>query len=155
MKMKNLIGYFDCRVYKKDTKRSERVMCATDGRVNFTVAFDAAPPAEVAEFCKKSEKSGKYFLTFKVFPKSCKIYTAKAVQVDFPTFERIDGGQFEVNIDFAIKHGTGTELNGCYANAMQIIRRSDNPFEAVDGAEDFTADTKPEVGGEADNDLPF
>ena len=109
------------------------------------------------EFAHLHEKSGRYFINIKVFPKNCKIYTASARQVDFPDYKSIDGGRFEVIVDFTIKHGTGTELNGLYANAIQIIKRADNPFEPVDGAsDDFLAgETKPDFLADEKSDIPF
>lgn len=133
MKLTNLTGYFDCRIYKKDVARASRQMQDKEGRINFTVSMSESDlNEEVKEFANFSDKTEKYYLTFKIFPKICKLYTAKATQINFPDFGVIDGGRFDVNIEFSIKHGTGTELNGCYANAIQIIRRADVPFEAVD-----------------------
>lgn len=160
MKLTNLTGYFDCRIYKKDVARASRQMQDKEGRINFTVAIDESDlNDEIREFANLSEKTGKYYLTFKIFPKNCKLYTAKAAQINFPDFKVIDGGKFDVNIDFSIKHGKGTELNGCYANAIQIIRRADSPFEAVDGGDENVfsenvKDTAPATAKE-DNDLPF
>ena len=143
-KLTNLTGFFDCRKYKKDVARASRVMCEKEERVNLIISLDESElTEEIKEFANLSEKSGRWFVTFKIFPKNCKIYTASAKQVNFPDFEKIDGGKFEINIDFSIKHGTGTELNGCYANAIQIIRRADIPFDVVDGDDNFTTDTVP------------
>lgn len=174
MKVKNVIGYFDCRKYVKNVQRASRQMVEADGRINLSVMFtDEQLPAEIAEFANKSKKSGINYVTFKVFTKNCKIYTAVAKLVPFPKLENIDGGKFEVNIDFSIKHGTGTELNGCYANAIQVLRRADNPFDVEDGysedvfsseqqADPFATPTiaKPVVTPQApaecdDDDLPF
>jgi len=137
MKLTKISGYFDCRKYQKGVQRQARPMVAAGERVNFSVAFpDEFLPAEIAEFSNRSEKSGLNYVTFKVFPKNVKVYTAAAKQIDFPPLEKLDGGKFEVNIDFSIKHGTGTELNGCYLNAIQVLRRADNPFEAEEGYSD-------------------
>ena len=60
-------------------------------------------------------------------------------------------------IDYSVKHGTGTDLNGLYANAIQIIRRADNPFEPVAGGnDDFTSGVQSaEITDEETEDLPF
>ena len=161
MKTRKVIGSFDCRVWKKDTPKAARQMVAQGERINLSVAFDEADLTdEVKEFARFHEKSGKWYANVKVFPKSCRIFTASAKQVDFPDFKKIDGGRFEVIVDFTIKHGNGgTDLNGLYANAIQIIRRADNPFEPVAGAsDDFLAGTAPDPFGEQDDektDLPF
>ena len=161
MKTGKVIGNFDCRVWKKDTPKAARQMVAQGERINLSVAFDEADLTdEVKEFARFHEKSGKWYANVKVFPKSCRIFTASAKQVDFPDFKKIDGGRFEVIVDFTIKHGNGgTDLNGLYANAIQIIRRADNPFEPVAGAsDDFLAGTAPDPFGEQDDektDLPF
>ena len=163
MKTKKVIGTFDCRIWKKDTPKAARAMVAQGNRVILSVGFEEADLTdEMKEFAHLHDKSGKYFINIKVFPKNCKIYTASARQVDFPDYKSIDGGRFEVVIDFTIKHSTGTELtefNGLYANAIQIIKRADNPFEPIDGGnDDFLAgETKPDFLTDDDksNNLPF
>ena len=159
MKTKQVTGTFDCRVWKKDTPKSARTMVEAGNRVNLSVGFEEMDLTdEMKEFAHLHEKSGRYFVNVKVFPKSCKIYTASAKQVEFPDYKLIDGGRFEVIIDYSIKHGTGTELNGLYANAIQIIRRADNPFEPVEGgSDDFTAGLQnAEIATEEETkDLPF
>lgn len=136
MKLEKVIGYFDARVYKANTPRANRQMVEAGGRINFTTSFEEVDiPAEFREFAKLSEKSGKWFVTFKVFPKNCKLFTAAAKQINFPDYAKLDNGRFEVNLDVAIKHGSGTELNGLYVNAMQIVKRADVPFEVVDGGD--------------------
>ena len=130
-------GFFDCREYKKGTKRSERKMVADGNRINLSVGFDEKDLTdEIREFARLHEKSGRWFAAFKVFPKNCKAYTASAKEISFPTNDKLDGGTFEVNIDFSVKHGTGTELNGLYANKIQFIKKVDNSFKVVSGATD-------------------
>lgn len=137
MKLENLIGYFDARVYKANTPRASRQMVEAGGRINFTTSFEEDDlPVEFREFAKLSEKSGRWFVTFKIFPKSCKLFTAAAKQINFPDYAKLDNGRFEVNVDIAIKHGTGTELNGLYVNAIQFIKRADVPFEPIEGGDD-------------------
>ena len=159
MKTKQVTGAFDCRVWKKDTPKAARAMVEAGSRINLSVGFEEADLTdEMKEFAHLHEKSGKYYINIKVFPKNCKIYTASAKQVEFPDFKLIDGGRFEVIVDYAIKHGTGTELNGLYANAIQIIKRADNPFEPVEGgSDDFTAGLQNAeiVTDEETKDLPF
>ena len=160
MKTTKVTGTFDCRIWKKDTPKAARQMVAQGDRINLSVGFEEADLTdEMKEFARLHEKSGKYYINVKVFPKSCKIYTASARQVDFPDYKSIDGGRFEVVIDFTIKHGTGTDLNGLYANAIQIIKRADNPFEPIDGGnDDFLAgETKQDFLADDDknNNLPF
>lgn len=164
MKTNRVTGTFDCRIWKKDTVKSARLMVANGDRINLSVGFDESEiPTDIKEFARKSSKSERWYVTFKVFPKNCKMYTASAKQVEFPTNEKLDGGRFEMIIDYSVKHGTGTELNGGYANAIQVIKRADNPFDAVeDGDDNFmetkTAEAIPETtaaGGEKDSDLPF
>ena len=158
MKTKQVTGTFDCRVWKKDTPKSARAMVEAGNRINLSVGFEEADLTdEMKEFAHLHEKSGKYYINIKVFPKNCKIYTASAKQVEFPDFKLIDGGRFEVILDYSIKHGTGTELNGLYANAIQIIRRADNPFEPVAGGnDDFTSGIQSaEISDEETADLPF
>ena len=160
MKTKQVTGTFDCRVWKKDTPKAARAMVESGNRINLSVGFEEADLTdEIKEFAHLHEKSWKYYINIKVFPKNCKIYTASAKQVEFPDFTKIDGGRFEVIIDYSIKHGTGTELNGLYANAIQIIRRADNPFEPVEGgSDDFTAGLQnAEIATEEEEtkDLPF
>ena len=158
MKTEKVIGMCDCRIWKKDTPKAARAMVDAGNRINLSVGFEEADLTdEMKEFAHLHEKSGKYYINVKVFPKSCKIYTASARQVDFPDYKSIDGGRFEVVIDFTIKHGTGTELNGLYANAIQIIKRADNPFEPVDGASDgfLAGETKPDFLADEKSDLPF
>ena len=169
-KLNRVTGFFDCREYKKGTKRSERKMSAEGSRVNFSVGLaESELTDEIREFARLHEKSGKYFVAFKVFPKNCKAYTASAKEVSFPLNDKIDGGQFDVNIEFSVKHGSGTELNGLYANKMQFIKKVDNSFEAVEDGDDAmfegtgtsTGTTAAPVQGEAatvedkKDDLPF
>ena len=76
----------------------------------------------------------------------------------------IESPKFEVNMEISIKHGDASkmELNGCYCNALQIIRRADNPFDVVEGGDESWVSGEPvekELGtdpilDEADN-LPF
>ena len=164
MKTKQVTGTFDCRVWKKDTPKAARTMVEAGSRINLSVGFEEADLTdEMKEFAHLHEKSGKYFIQFKVYPKNCKIYTASAKQVEFPDFKKIDMSRFEMVIDFSIKHGTKgtTELNGLYANAIQIIRRADNPFEPVEGgSDDFTSGVQSsvqstEISDEETEDLPF
>lgn len=138
-KLNRVTGFFDCREYKKDTKRNDRKMVAEGGRINLSVGLQENELTdEIREFASLHEKSGKYFVKFKVFPKNCKAYSASAKETPFPTNERLDGCNFEVNIDFSVKHGSGTELNGLYANRIQFIKKIDNSFEAVeDGSDDI------------------
>ena len=132
-----LTATFDCRQYKKDTPRNLRPMVEAGGRINLTTSMtEEEIPAELKEFARKSSKNERLYLTFKVFPKNCRIFTASARQVAFPENEVLDGGRFEIRIDYSIKHGTGTELNGCYANSIQIIKRADVPFDAIEGGDD-------------------
>ena len=159
MKTKQVTGTFDCRVWKKDTPKAARAMVEAGNRINLSVGFEEADLTdEIKEFAHFSERVSRWYVNIKVFPKTCKIYTASAKQVEFPDFKLIDGGRFEVIIDYVIKHGTGTELNGLYANAIQIIRRADNPFEPVEGgSDDFTAGLQnAEIAtDEETKDLPF
>jgi hypothetical protein len=163
MKTGKVIGNFDCRVWKKDTPKQARQMVAQGERINLSVAFDEADLTdELKEFTRFHEKSGKWYANIKVFPKSCKIFTASAKQIDFPDYKKIDGGRFEVIVEFVIKHGKEktTELNGLYANAIQIIKRADVPFEPIAGvSDDFLAGNAPDpFGGEDDDEktnLPF
>lgn len=161
MKTKQVTGTFDCRVWKKDTPKAARAMVEAGNRINLSVGFEEADLTdEMKEFAHFSERVSRWYVNVKVFPKNCKIYTASAKQVEFPDFNLIDGGRFEVIIDYSIKHGTGTELNGLYANAIQIIRRADNPFEPVEGGSDnFTAGLQnAEIATEdqeTNNNLPF
>ena len=159
MKTKQVTGTFDCRVWKKDTPKAARAMVEAGNRINLSVGFEEADLTdEMKEFAHFSERVSRWYVNVKVFPKSCKIYTASAKQVEFPDFTKIDGGRFEVIIDYSIKHGTGTELNGLYANAIQIIRRADNPFEPIEGgSDDFTAGLQnAEIATEEETkDLPF
>ena len=159
MKTKQVTGTFDCRVWKKDTPKAARTMVEAGNRINLSVGFEEADLTdEIKEFAHFSERVSRWYVNVKVFPKNCKIYTASAKQVEFPDFTKIDGGRFEVIIDYSIKHGTGTELNGLYANAIQIIRRADNPFEPVEGgSDDFTSGLQnAEIATEEETtDLPF
>ena len=161
MKTKQVTCTFDCRVWKKDTPKAARAMVEAGNRINLSVGFEEADLTdEIKEFAHFSERVSRWYVNVKVFPKNCKIYTASAKQVEFPDFKLIDGGRFEVIIDYSIKHGTGTELNGLYANAIQIIRRADNPFEPVEGgSDDFTAGLQnAEIATEEEetnNNLPF
>ena len=130
-------GSFDCRQYKKDTPRNLRPMVEQGGRINLTITLtEEELPGDCKEFARKSSKNEKYYLTFKVFPKNCRMYTASAKQIAFPENSVLDGGRFEIRVDYSVKHGTGTELNGLYANSIQIIKRADVPFDAVDVADD-------------------
>jgi hypothetical protein len=130
-------GFFDCREYKKGTKRNERKMVATGSRINFSVGFlENELTDEIREFATLHEKSGKWFASFKVFPKNCKAYNAGAKEIEFPSNEKLDGGQFEVNVDFGVKHGTGTELNGLYVNRIQFIKKVDTAFDAVEDGDE-------------------
>ena len=161
MKTSKVIGNFDCRVWKKDTPKQARQMVKQGERINLSIGFDEADlTEEVKEFARFHEKSGKWYANVKVFPKSCRIFTASARQIDFPDYTKIDGGRFEVIVDYVIKHGTGTELNGLYANAIQIIKRADVPFEAIKGAsDDFLSGAIPDPFTEQEDgekaDLPF
>ena len=138
MKINNVEGYFNCRVWQKDVPMNNRKMVQQGERINFSCGFaEEFIPDGIKEFAKKSEKSGLFYVQMKVFPKNCKLYTASAKLIQFPDYSKIDGGKFQVNMDVTFKHGTGTELNGVYVNAMQIIRRADNPFDAVEGNDDF------------------
>ena len=162
MKTGKVIGNFDCRVWKKDTPKQARQMVAQGERINLSIGFDEADlTEEVKEFAHFHEKSGKWYANVKVFPKSCKIFTASTKQIDFPDYKKIDGGRFEVVVDFVVKHGKEktTELNGLYANAIQIIKRADIPFEPVSGvSDDFLSGNVPDPFGDDDDnktDLPF
>jgi len=133
MKLEKIEGYFDCRKFKAGLSRNQREFNNYGERINFSVGFaDEFLPAEIAEFANKSEKSGINYVNFKIFPKNCKFYLANAKQIQCPEYQVIDGGKFLVNLSFNIKHGKGTEANGCYVNAIQIIRRTDNIFDAVE-----------------------
>ena len=158
MKTEKVIGTFDCRIWKKDTPKAARAMVEAGNRINLSVGFEETDLTdEIKEFAHFSERVSRWYVNVKVFPKNCKIYTASAKQVEFPDFTKIDGGRFEVILDYSIKHGTGTELNGLYANAIQIIRRADNPFEPVEGgSDDFTAGVQStEITYEENEGLPF
>lgn len=152
-------GFFDCREYKKGTKRSERKMVADGTRVNLSVGFEENQLTDtIREFARLHEKSGRWFANFKVFPKNCKAYTASAKEIQFPKNEQIDGYTFELNIDFSVKHGTGTELNGLYANKIQFIKKVDNSFEVISGATDDIFGEKITTENnvpETDDVLPF
>ena len=163
MKAKNLTGFFDCRKYQKGVVRQQRALVATGERINFSVGFanESEVPEEMREFATKSEKSGFFYVSVKIFPKNCKVYTPSAKIVEFPALEKIDGGKFEINLEYSVKHGTGTELNGIYANAIQVLRRADNPFDVEDGDESMfeqptTAVKEQHATVPAEgNDLPF
>ncbi len=166
MKITGIEGWFDCRQYQKGVMRGNRKMVEFGGRINLTSSFsDEELPEELAEFANKSEKSGLNYVSFKIFPKTCRLFTATNKEIEFPSYERLDGGKFEVNVVIAIKHGTGTDLNGAYVNALQIIRRADNPFDVVEGGDDSWVSGEPvakevEQGtdpilDEANSELPF
>lgn len=138
-KIENVTGFFDCRQYKINTARSSRVMIENGGRITFSVAFtdeELEQHPELKDFAKKSEKSGLNYIGFKIFPKNCKLYTSSAQQIEFPDNKILDGGRFDANIYYTTKYGIGTELNGVYVNAIQIIRRADNPFDEVEDGDD-------------------
>lgn len=159
--------FFDCREYKKGTARHERKMVIDGGRINLSIGFQESDLTdEIREFAKLHEKSGKWFASFKVFPKNCKAYNASGKEVAFPTNDKLDGGQFEANLDFSVKHGTGTELNGLYLNRIQFIKKVDNAFEAVEGGDDdifndtpasgpARTEPKAEIPAAESSDLPF
>lgn len=137
MKVTNVTGFFDCRVYKKDTKRAQRQMAKQGDRINISLAFDEAElPDEFKEFARTSEKNDRYYVAVKVFPANIKAFSASAQPIDFPTNEQLDGNSFAMNMECSIKHGTGTELNGVYANKIQFIKRTNNDFEAVEDGDD-------------------
>lgn len=136
MMIKNVTGFVDARQYKKGTPRSNRAIVDVNGRINLSVGFEEAEiPTEIKEFASLHEKSGKWFVTFKIFPHA-KWYNHKAQKIEKLSNEELDGMMLIVNLDFNIKHGTGTEPNGCYVNSIQIVRDASNPFEAVDGGND-------------------
>ena len=86
MKTKQVTGTFDCRVWKKDTPKAARAIVESGNRINLSVGFEEADlTEEMKEFAHLHEKSGKYYINIKVFPKNCKIYTASAKQVNFQT----------------------------------------------------------------------
>ena len=165
-----VVGYFDCRVWKKDTPRSARKMAEQGNRINLSVGFDEAQlPEQIKDFATLSEKSGRLFVRFKVFPKNCRVCTASARQIDFPEYDKIDGLKFDVIIEYSTKYGAQgtTDLNGCYVNNLQIIRRADVPFSAIEGeSDDFLSGAEYSTGDEfvqkeseqaesAKDDLPF
>ena len=111
MKTEKIIGNFDCRVWKKDTPKAARQFVPQGERINLSVGLEEADLTdEMREFANLHEKSGKYYINIKVFPKSCKIYTASTKQVEFPDYKLIDGGRFEVIVDFTIKQLTATKV---------------------------------------------
>jgi hypothetical protein len=137
MKVSNVTGFFDCRVYKKDTKRGQRPMSKQGDRINLSLSFDADTiPEEFKEFAKASSKNEKLYLSCKVFPNNIKAFSASAQVIDFPTNEQLDGNSFLINIETSIKHGTGTELNGVYVNKIQFIKRANESFEAIEDGDD-------------------
>lgn len=171
MKTGKVIGMFDCRVFKKDTPRAKRNFVADGERINISVGFtdeELEELDELKEFAHYSEKSNKNYVTFKVFPKNCRLYNASATKVAWPDNEDIDGSRFEMIIDFSVKHGKPgtTELNGLYVNNLQVLKRADVPFEPVEGYnDDFISGadiSKPVTVTETDeeekaavDDLPF
>ena len=167
-KLKNVTGYFDCRQYKVGIPRQNRKIIESGGRIIFSAGFtDEQLSEELKPFANKSEKSGLNYVNFKIFTSNCKLYTAaaKLIPFDFEKYE-MDGGKFEVNMEVSIKHGKEKlDLNGAYVNALQIIRRADNPFDVVEGGDDSWVSGEPvakevEQGtdpilDEANSELPF
>ena len=166
MKVEKVSGFFDCKKYDKNKKRHDREMQPEGERVNISFGFDEENlPADFKEFAKLHEKTGKHYVSVKVFPKNCKAYSASSKVFDFPKNKDLDGNQFEMNIEYSIKHGTGTEMNGIYANRIQFLKRVDTAFEAVeDGVDDIfnspittqpKAVTQSQDSGVIDDGLPF
>ena len=125
MKTEKVIGTFDCRIWKKDTPKAARQMVAQGDRINLSVGFEEADLTdEMKEFARLHEKSGKYYINVKVFPKSCKIYTASARQVDFPDYKSIDGGRFEVIVDFTIKQNENKNIKQSTDNLVSVVFRT-------------------------------
>ena len=163
-KLNRAIGFFDCRIYKKGTTRQERKMSPEGARINLSIGFEENELTdEIREFAKLHEKSGKWFASFKIFPKNCKAYNASGKETAFPPNSKIDSASFEVNVDFSVKHGDTTqmELNGLYVNKIQFIKKNDSTFEPVADGDDSIFDQNaqavpiPAPIDEPKSDLPF
>ncbi len=114
-------------------------------RINISLSFEKeALPADFVEFARESTKNTLWYVAVKVFPKNVKAFCIKAKPIEFPKNITIDGNQYLMNIEYSVKHGTGTELNGVYANKIQFIKRMNNDFDAVeDGDENVFSDNAP------------
>ena len=146
MKVSRVQCFFDCRVYKKDTKRNQRPLSKNGDRINISIGCKEDDPnfnADFKEFARKHETSGLFYLSVKAFPNNLKTFNASAQSIAFPSNEILDGNSYILNMEYSVKHGTGTELNGIYANKIQFIKQVNNDFDAVEDGDDNVFGQKP------------
>lgn len=176
-KLNNMTAAFNCRKFKPDTPWHKREMVAEGERIEFSVGLTkeelkqyTAESYGFEDFANFSEKTGKYYVSFKVFPKNCKAYNSKAQQIAFPPYALLDGEYFLINFDYNVKHGDPKkfELNGCYVGGIQFVKPLNVSFEEVEGDDSWLAGTKvdnenifdkptptQEAPAPAPDDLPF
>jgi len=136
MRLDNVSGYFDVRVYSAKKTREQRDVAGQDQTITFGVVFNPNDlPQQVSKYAHAyKDKNGedRMFVTFKV-SKGCKFFEKKngrVVAIERPQHADLEGKRYDACIDFRELNGDPAKQEACgyWANGILIAEAESNMF---------------------------
>lgn len=187
MQTEKMSGFFDVRKYDKKVERRDRKLIGAGENITFCCSYPIAElpntfringepdefaklyisraEQQAAEAEKRAAVNDRAALKFKIGG-SCKWFDKFGHACARPSNEELDGGQYDVQIDFKRKPRNPDDAKtacGYWVNAIMFRKRDANPFagqafedyaeEAAEPTEELTAEAVTDNG--ADTEMPF
>ncbi len=147
MRLDNVSGYFDVRVYNAKKTRDQRDVAGQDQTITFGVVFSPNNlPQQVSKYAHAyTDKNGegRMFVTFKI-SKTCKFFEKKGGRVsaiERPQHTDLENKRFDACIDFRELNGDPAKQEACgyWANGILIAESESSMFADLNETE--TAET--------------
>ena len=167
MRLDNLSGYFDVRVYKAQKPREQRKVAKQDETITFGVVFKPNDlPQQVSKYAHAyKDKNGedRMFVTFKI-SKGCKFFqkrNGRVTAIERPDHAGLEGKRFDACIDFRELNGDPAQKEACgyWANGILISESESSMFADLNDPETTPEPTETETETETaeavEEPLPF
>lgn len=167
MRLDNLSGYFDVRVYKAQKPREQRDVAGQEQTITFGVVFNPNDlPKQVSKYAHAyKDKNGedRMFVTFKI-SKGCKFFekrNGRVTAIERPDHAGLEGKRFDACIDFRELNGDPAKQEACgyWANGILISEAESSMFADLNDPEttpeQTEIETKNETAESAEEALPF
>lgn len=142
MRLDNVSGYFDVRVYNKTKQHDQRDVASQDQTISFGVSYRPENlPKEVSKYARAyTRKDGEtaMFVTFKI-SKGCKFFEkqgGRVMAIDRPQHIELEGKRYECCLDFRELNGDPTrqEPYGYWVNGILIAEAQSDMFADLNDA---------------------
>ena len=166
MRLDNLSGYFDVRVYKAQKPREQRKVAKQDETITFGVVFKPNElPQQVSKYAHAyKDKNGedRMFVTFKIY-KGCKFFkkrNGRVTAIERPDHAGLEGKRFDACIEFRELNGDPSQKEACgyWANGILISEAESSMFADLNDPEPEPTETETETAESAEaaeETLPF